>query len=660
MNEAPDTCRRSAMGSGQLLCLTVLVLIGCGKSSTDCQIPTSISDLAGRARNDSTIVLTWSAPSVGSRAPVAGYDIRYSETAAGLDSVECYIRWPYFGRPAAPGNGDSVTVAGLKRGSRYFFRAWGLTSNGEPGEDGNIAEISTLPDTIPPGRITDLAVTGRGADRLTLTWTAPGDDGDRGPATSYRIAYESGAHEAVDLNQAVIQIPAERPYLAGVQQQVVVTGLDPRSSYTIVVLTRDEVGQESQPSNVLVGTTDRLPQDWYVYADGSGDAPTIQAAIDSTRDGEIVWIGPGTYRENLRILDQPEDLRSLDGAEQTIIDGSLKAASTIEIRRTLRDTTRVMGLTITGGSGVSVTERSDEDYLMGGGVFAQDSHLDISGSRLVRNGTHPSHPEPVRFGGGIYCERRFSKEKPCLTISNSTISTNVAQSNGGGVGVVGASPHVTSCVMKENRTVRGDGGAIWFLYFSATAAISDCLIEGNSAGDHGGGLYVGHPSQLAPVDLRNCIIANNVANQAFHERISSELGAGLWLFHVTGLVQANTIVANGGSNEATLRGGAISLLETAALRLANNIIAYSTTDGGLACFDAAQTDIRDNLFWMNHGGDLIGCEAGQDLNRNLFLDPLFCNPVSESWAVSADSPVLHQPSGRIGADTNIGCGLGAH
>lgn len=34
---------------------------------------------------------------------------------------------------------------------------------------------------------------------------------------------------------------------------------------------------------------------WYVAADGSGDAPTIAAAVDSTVSGDVILVGPGTH-----------------------------------------------------------------------------------------------------------------------------------------------------------------------------------------------------------------------------------------------------------------------------------------------------------------------------------------------------------------------------
>ncbi|MCA9759707.1 MAG: cell surface protein, partial [Candidatus Eisenbacteria bacterium] len=42
-----------------------------------------------------------------------------------------------------------------------------------------------------------------------------------------------------------------------------------------------------------------LARDWYVYVDGSGDAPTIQGAVDQAADGDRIFVGPGTYEERV-------------------------------------------------------------------------------------------------------------------------------------------------------------------------------------------------------------------------------------------------------------------------------------------------------------------------------------------------------------------------
>ncbi len=51
------------------------------------------------------------------------------------------------------------------------------------------AEVSFTVDTTPPANVTDLSVSTATTNSLTLTWTAPGDDGNNGTAAEYDIRY---------------------------------------------------------------------------------------------------------------------------------------------------------------------------------------------------------------------------------------------------------------------------------------------------------------------------------------------------------------------------------------------------------------------------------------------------------------------------------------
>ena len=65
---------------------------------------------------------------------------------------------------------------------------------------------------------------------------------------------------------------------------------------------------------------------WYVLPDSTGDAPTIQAAIDSCVDGDSVLVAAGTYYVNLQIQSKPNlSLVSESGPEATILDGTYPA-----------------------------------------------------------------------------------------------------------------------------------------------------------------------------------------------------------------------------------------------------------------------------------------------------------------------------------------------
>src|SRR5262245_48668469 len=62
---------------------------------------------------------------------------------------------------------------------------------------------------------------------------------------------------------------------------------------------------------------------WQVKADGTGDVPTIQAAIDAAASDDTVLVFPGTYAEHCQIDAKNLVLRSQEGAESTVLDGQL-------------------------------------------------------------------------------------------------------------------------------------------------------------------------------------------------------------------------------------------------------------------------------------------------------------------------------------------------
>jgi hypothetical protein len=52
---------------------------------------------------------------------------------------------------------------------------------------------------------------------------------------------------------------------------------------------------------VLVSMGPALARTWHILPDGNGDAPTIQAAVDSSAHGDTVLVAPGTYLEHVDI-----------------------------------------------------------------------------------------------------------------------------------------------------------------------------------------------------------------------------------------------------------------------------------------------------------------------------------------------------------------------
>lgn len=46
---------------------------------------------------------------------------------------------------------------------------------------------------------------------------------------------------------------------------------------------------------------------WYVRNDGTGDAPTIQAAVDSAMAGDTIFVGPGMHMYSLPVIIEAKD-----------------------------------------------------------------------------------------------------------------------------------------------------------------------------------------------------------------------------------------------------------------------------------------------------------------------------------------------------------------
>jgi hypothetical protein len=73
-----------------------------------------------------------------------------------------------------------------------------------------------------------------------------------------------------------------------------------------------------------------LGPEWFVSEggsndnNGSSDYPfgSIQHAINYANNGDSVFVGPGTYAENLNLSGKNVSLTSTDGPESTIIDGN--------------------------------------------------------------------------------------------------------------------------------------------------------------------------------------------------------------------------------------------------------------------------------------------------------------------------------------------------
>ena len=117
--------------------------------------------------------------------------------------------------------------------------------------------VTAPADTTPPAAVSDLSVDSPRSTSLTLTWTAPGDDGNLGNATEYDVRYSTvGVIDTEEEFDAATRVEGEpTPAVAGSSESFVLTRLVPNTSYWFALKTADEVPNWSQLSNSPSGIT---------------------------------------------------------------------------------------------------------------------------------------------------------------------------------------------------------------------------------------------------------------------------------------------------------------------------------------------------------------------------------------------------------------------
>ena len=107
-------------------------------------------------------------------------------------------------------------------------------------------------DTTPPAAVI-LAATASNLTSVTLSWTATGDDGLAGTASSYDVRYSSTSPFSWASATPVVGEPSPQP--SGSAETFTVSDLDPSTTYNFAVKVSGNVGNESLLSNVATEST---------------------------------------------------------------------------------------------------------------------------------------------------------------------------------------------------------------------------------------------------------------------------------------------------------------------------------------------------------------------------------------------------------------------
>jgi hypothetical protein len=244
------------------------------KIITDIQPPAPISPLTTGAVTSTSIVLNWTATGDNGNSGTASYyDLRYRTVTPIASEADYQTAVMVAGEPApaVAGTLQSFRVTGLNYSTTYCFAIKAVDDAGNasaldltPADTSTVCATTEAQDTTPPAPVANLAanpmqiVSGVDyTDRLSVTWTATGDDGSSGTAFNQELRYRAGTISGpVDdaLFNSLVKVGGlGLPQTAPAAENIIVTGLLSNQLYSFVLKVCDEVPQ-CVYSNVAVQT----------------------------------------------------------------------------------------------------------------------------------------------------------------------------------------------------------------------------------------------------------------------------------------------------------------------------------------------------------------------------------------------------------------------
>jgi subtilisin family serine protease/subtilisin-like proprotein convertase family protein len=424
-------------------------------------------------------------------------------------------------------------------------------------------------------------------------------------------------------------------------------------------------GDEDQNRNGRVDTGETGPAREKILKVPEG-FPTIQAAIDTARDGDTIVVAPGIYTVGGIPLDfQGKEiiLTSREGPEETVLEsnGDCTSCSTgrvVTFSSGETPETVLTGFTIRGGY------VEGEPY-GGAGILCLGASPTIKNNVIIGNrardssgGGIASYQGNPRFFNNIVVRNRadwgggMAIEGGSPSVTGNTFSENHASFGGGGINLQGDSqepnPLIKENSFKQNLS-GGNGGALW-LTRGARAIIVHNQVGKNRTAHYGGGMGIDRPGEI--------IIHNNLFwdNSAGEEDLAgvSEYGGGIFILGELEenmgaeiLIRNNTLYGNWS--------GGVVVEGCNPVHFENNIIAEAKDGHGILCYDNAGEFSHNNL-WNNAAGNYGGaCPDRTGFDGNFSENPLFVDPDREAFflAQSLHGGGLRSPCLNAGSNNPI-------
>jgi len=184
-----------------------------------------------------------------------------------IDSASGHHSSPYWFDETTGGSGATDSTAwqtstayedtGLSVSTEYCYRVQARDAVGNESSFSvqTCATTASTTDTTAPAAVTNLAAGSPTNSAVTLTWTAPGDDGNTGTASTYDIRYSTANITEGNWSSATQSTGEPTPSVAGSSENFTVTGLSANTTYYFALKTSDEAPNESAISNVVSKTT---------------------------------------------------------------------------------------------------------------------------------------------------------------------------------------------------------------------------------------------------------------------------------------------------------------------------------------------------------------------------------------------------------------------
>jgi hypothetical protein len=355
-----------------------------------------------------------------------------------------------------------------------------LTDNSASNAGGGVCGPSTLNNCILYYNSRDDVNYSYGFPTLNFCWTAYDPIGLPNPEPLF-----------VDRLNGNLRLQSNSPCLNAGSNGCVVGSADLDGNPRIEGGTVDIGAYEFQPPAGVRYVDGSNPLPAAPYTSWATAAVAIQDAVDVAAAGDEIVVTNGVYATGGRAVfgtmtnrvavDKPVTVRSVNGAEVTIIQGA-----------------KAPGPVGTGPAAVRCA------YLTNGAA--------LYGFTLTNGATHAGGDAArERCGGGIWCA------SVTAIVSNCIVTSNTASYYGGGV----YSGTLNACTIWRNSALSGGGacyGALYNCMLNSNSVSSygggafsnvlvNCTLKGNSARYYGGGAYLG--------TLDNCLLLTNSVSDSY-------------------------------------------------------------------------------------------------------------------------------------------------